>query len=525
MSQTAVGQGPSLRSRPWRKSAGSNRRLASTPVAASTPRNSTPCPPPSLRAARDSSPHSGEDSWVDDVEAQQSPVGSPQRTPEATASKPSKRKSSKAPNPKRARVISKKKAPRTSPRLAKRARRPRPGPSHLSHPMESSRQPSPAPREPSEGREAANYSPDIFYSSDSSDSPVPSRRVTTAPPSQQTSRLVAAAARQPPRGQEPHEGQPSAHTPRAPSQGYRRRRREVAAPHFDGKDVTFSDYLLDFSRVAHFNSWNEEEKCFHLWNSIVGTARIKILALPFENKWDELLNKLKRVFSTERAVEAHRMKWLDVKRDPELDLETFAHYLLDLSRKANPLSLPEEQERFAKEKFIETAGTSQMKFWLRALKPTNLQDAIDLATQYELASQAMKPGKPDLGHHVAAVIPDPCALPSTSQGAAVTAAAETTSVSQAADMASKICETIKSTLAEGLKSWSKPKDTSKFCRYCKKRGHEINECRTLMRKESKDSDKSFDKDSNGTNGAKNKVESPSSSSPEWQDRLTNCESP
>ena len=80
-----------------------------------------------------------------------------------------------------------------------------------------------------------------------------------------------------------------------------------------------------------------------------------------------------------------------------MDLESYGLYLLDLSRKANPESSIIEQERFAKERFIETGGSTHMRFWLAALKPATLQDAIDLAVQYDAAYQAARPHKPEIG--------------------------------------------------------------------------------------------------------------------------------
>ena len=84
-------------------------------------------------------------------------------------------------------------------------------------------------------------------------------------------------------------------------------------------------------------------------------------------------------------------------RGPDMDLESYGLFLLDLSRKANPVSTGEEQERFAKERFMDTSGSTDLRFWLGALKPATLQNAIDLATQYESAYQAAKPRMPDMG--------------------------------------------------------------------------------------------------------------------------------
>ena len=166
-----------------------------------------------------------------------------------------------------------------------------------------------------------------------------------------------------------------------------RRRREVLPPDFDGLGLTFSDYLVEFGRTADFNDWQEEEKCFHLWNSITGGARSRILTLTYSKSWPNLVAQLSSIFCADRMVEGHRVKWMDAQRDAGMDLDAYGHKLLDMSRKANPVSAAAEQERFAKEKFVQTAGSAQLKFWLRALRPATLQDAIDVAMQYESACE------------------------------------------------------------------------------------------------------------------------------------------
>ena len=50
------------------------------------------------------------------------------------------------------------------------------------------------------------------------------------------------------------------------SRAYRprhRRRREALPPLYDGQGVVaFADYLMEFRRVADFNGWTEDERCF-----------------------------------------------------------------------------------------------------------------------------------------------------------------------------------------------------------------------------------------------------------------------
>ena len=264
-------------------------------------------------------------------------------------------------------------------------------------------------------------------------------------------------------------------------------RKEVSAPHFDGQGLAFPDFLTEFGLVAQFNRWGEEEKCFHLWHSIQGGARLKILALTYEASWIKLVANLSKVFCSDRAIERYRSKWLDAKRATEMDMDTYAHYLLDLSRKANPLSVPEEQERFAKDKFLETAGSVNMKFWLRALRPQSLQDAIDLASQYESAYEAVKPQKPDFAlPMVAALSEEP---KRESQGPKM----GVSDSNKELDVAERVCKMVEKLLQKhqpkGQRPFKRPvtkgqgkgKRTKAFsCYHCQQPVHLRQECPELL---------------------------------------------
>ena len=100
-------------------------------------------------------------------------------------------------------------------------------------------------------------------------------------------------------------------TPAAPDAGLRlkirRRRREVMPPLYDGKGVAFTDYLEEFERVAEFNSWSKDERCFHLWTNISGPARQKIVALKYKKDWGKMVDLLKSKFCSTRALDANEL--------------------------------------------------------------------------------------------------------------------------------------------------------------------------------------------------------------------------
>lgn len=83
--------------------------------------------------------------------------------------------------------------------------------------------------------------------------------------------------------------------------------------------------------------------------------------------------------------------------------------------KANPTFSHEEQDRFARDKFMATAGSTQLIFWLRALKPKTLQGAIDLALQFEAASSGSLAAGPTAAAPSIAAAVQPAASPTKSE--------------------------------------------------------------------------------------------------------------
>jgi hypothetical protein len=117
----------------------------------------------------------------------------------------------------------------------------------------------------------------------------------------------------------------------------RRPIKEVLSPTFDGRSNSFAEFVDDFTRVADYNSWDSEDRKFHLWNNIVGNAKIRIKTMPTPATFEDLLYKLLSVFNNERSLETYRDQLAMIKRDQSMDLETFGHYLYDLVRKPHPL--------------------------------------------------------------------------------------------------------------------------------------------------------------------------------------------
>jgi len=89
----------------------------------------------------------------------------------------------------------------------------------------------------------------------------------------------------------PFDGPSSATGSEGQKVGRKRTSREVLPTPFDGSSLSFLDFVRDFERIADYNGWDDEERKFHMWNSIVGNAKIRINTIPYPTRFADLLSE------------------------------------------------------------------------------------------------------------------------------------------------------------------------------------------------------------------------------------------
>ena len=142
------------------------------------------------------------------------------------------------------------------------------------------------------------------------------------------------------------QSEPNPKPSRAPSERShpeKTRRRDVQTPQLAGQLSAFEDYLTQI--VADYSGWREVDEGFQLWNNLTGNSRMKVRNLPLEESLVAVMSLMRGTFGSVRTKHAPRSRRLLAKSDPKLDIDTFAHHMLDLSRNAYTSSDKLLQER------------------------------------------------------------------------------------------------------------------------------------------------------------------------------------
>jgi hypothetical protein len=260
--------------------------------------------------------------------------------------------------------------------------------------------------------------------------------------------------------------------PSRSSDEYRNKPKQRDPKAFDGNKIEWSDYLKHFEAVSTWNKWTSDQKAQQLVMSFDGEA-LKLLgefSPEILNDYDKLVEELNRRYNPAERAQAWKIEFRNRTRKPNESIMQYAQALKRLVCKAFPNMSNEAQEQWVVDQFNLGLGSTELRRHVQFGHPSDVNEAISLAIEFEAFEAGNKEKKKPLNPHaeVFTMSGSPTLKTENDQGH------------------SKGNYPKSSPRVErdpNQETNRKPWDMSKIeCHYCKKMGHMIRDCRKLKAK-------------------------------------------
>lgn len=155
---------------------------------------------------------------------------------------------------------------------------------------------------------------------------------------------------------------------------------------FTGMGREWSDWKEQFEMAAVVNNWNDGMKLKFMALLLSGRARDIYSGLSVEAKRSYVLLKdaLGKCFEPCETAEWNRVSFSSRKRMPNETLREFGNALRRLVTKAYFSVGADTQDLLARDHFIAHVGNGETRIRLRSIKPITLEEAINIASEFEL---------------------------------------------------------------------------------------------------------------------------------------------
>ncbi|KAK3090931.1 hypothetical protein FSP39_015821 [Pinctada imbricata] len=165
---------------------------------------------------------------------------------------------------------------------------------------------------------------------------------------------------------------------------------------FDGQSSEWSDYIIQFERVASWNGWSNGEKADQLIMNLRGNARkiVNELTLAQASDFYALKDILQQRFDPKEKVVAKRCEFRNRRREKNESSAEFGYSLKRLAQQAYPDSPLSSQENQIIDAYINGLGNHELRKHVQFSHPKTLEQAIALATEYEAFEGSLNPQKP-----------------------------------------------------------------------------------------------------------------------------------
>ena len=153
---------------------------------------------------------------------------------------------------------------------------------------------------------------------------------------------------------------------------------------YDGS-TDWSDYLVQFEMVSQLNGWDNHTKAMELATSLKGPALTVMVDLDptLRSDYLELVNALDIRFKATSSSELYRVQMKTRVKKRAESLAEMAQDIKRLTRQAYPLYPATMREPLALDCFVDALPDQEMRWTIYQNKPKTLDEALQLATEYE----------------------------------------------------------------------------------------------------------------------------------------------
>ena len=159
---------------------------------------------------------------------------------------------------------------------------------------------------------------------------------------------------------------------------------------YDGTG-SWKDYKAHFDACCRINGWSKEEKGLYLSVSLRGQAQGILSHLSQDsNDFDKLMTALEERFAPPNQAELHRAQLRERRQKASETLSEMAQDIRRLTNLAYPSAPTDVRDVLAKEQFIDSLASSDMRLRVKQARPTDLNDAVRHALELEAFNRAEK---------------------------------------------------------------------------------------------------------------------------------------
>ena len=169
-----------------------------------------------------------------------------------------------------------------------------------------------------------------------------------------------------------------------------RRTMLVKAATYDGSS-SWLGYKAHFETCAEINNWTNTEKGLYLAVALRGQARSVMGNLSDKSKdYDSLVKALEDRLAPPNQTELYRVQLRERRQKASESLSELGQDIRRLTNLAYPTATTELRETLAKDQFVDSLISINMRLRIKQARPTSLNDAVRHAVELAAFNRAEK---------------------------------------------------------------------------------------------------------------------------------------